>query len=352
MSDSKIGVILEKVLSRPISFHRIFATIGGGAAEGLFLSQAYYWSFRTTLGNGWFYKTAQQWGQETALTRREQERSRKRLIGLGILEEKREGLPSRLYYRVNRSKLYKIIEKTSLNSCDCQIVTNDKLDCKNSQTSSSDVANNLYTENTYRDYNRDYLQRTPPIIPQGVEEGESNSTIAEIVKEEKLHQEVIEAEVVENLSFSSQEKQESRVEPESHSKGLNVPASENHSHFVPSAGKDISTGKPCNPWIGKMIDADGGVVDNHCLEPGFLNYLIKFHSDTRYFKNKTGAGLEIAIASWAQKTVPGRQQQVSQLWRRYKQQENSPLSGMTLGEAEREYKRSQRNAKLNQWIRE
>ena len=190
-----------------------------------------------------------------------------------------------------------------------------------------------------------------PLTPQGGDCGsEPQAIIAEIVEEVKPVIETGEdvsliqpSLVVQNESISGTTKDLSL--------GSNISADENHSQFVPLVGKDLSTGRPYNPWIGQLVNTDG-VVDSHCLEPGFLNYLIKFHSDTRYFKNKTGAELEIAIASWAQKMVPGRQQQVSQLWKKYKEQEDSPLSGMTLGEAKREYKRSQRNAKLNQWIRE
>ena len=162
--------LIERLLAKPIAFHRIFATIGGGVSEGVFLSQAYYWSFRTTIDDEWFYKTQQEWCEETALNRREQEAARKRLIKLGILEEKKQGMPSQLYYRVNRSVLYELIRTEAGNPRGCKIVQNDNLD-----TESMDKSTNLpvqkdiqsiYTENT--------SETTSPLTPQGERGSERN----------------------------------------------------------------------------------------------------------------------------------------------------------------------------------
>ncbi|MBN3951917.1 MAG: hypothetical protein HWQ38_37825 [Nostoc sp. NMS7] len=162
--------LLDSLLAKPIAFHRIFATIGGGATEGLFLSQAYYWSFRTTLEDNWFYKTQKEWCQETALTRNEQTTARKRLLKLKILEEKKEGLPSQLFYRINRERLYELILTKGSNPDGCQIVENDNLDISSLQNPVSKPATNniqsIYTENT--------SETTSPLTPQGEKEGERN----------------------------------------------------------------------------------------------------------------------------------------------------------------------------------
>ncbi len=100
---------LATLLTRPIAFHRIFAAVGGGACAGLFLSQAFYWTPRTKDADGWFYKTQQEWEEETALTRREQESVRKQLAAKNLLEEKKEGVPCRLYYRINKEGLMRAI---------------------------------------------------------------------------------------------------------------------------------------------------------------------------------------------------------------------------------------------------
>ncbi len=96
---------LTSLLTRPIAFHRIFATIGGGACCGLFLSQAFYWTQRTKDPDGWFYKSQVEWEEETALTRYEQENVRRELKSRGLIEEKKEGIPCRLFYRINKDSL-------------------------------------------------------------------------------------------------------------------------------------------------------------------------------------------------------------------------------------------------------
>ncbi|WP_437421110.1 helix-turn-helix domain-containing protein [Stutzerimonas chloritidismutans] len=65
------------------------------------LSQAIYWSKRTDNADGWFYKTMEEWASETGMTRSEQESARKKLVSAGVLEEKKKGVPCRLFYRVN-----------------------------------------------------------------------------------------------------------------------------------------------------------------------------------------------------------------------------------------------------------
>ena len=93
--------MFHTILDRPIAYHRILAEVAGSVGGGVFLSQALYWSKRTTLPDGWFYKTAEQWWEETYLTRREQETIRKRLVALKVLEEQKRGVPAKLHFRLN-----------------------------------------------------------------------------------------------------------------------------------------------------------------------------------------------------------------------------------------------------------
>ncbi len=105
---------LSELLARPIAYHPIFAKIAGGAVPGIFLSQAFYWTNIIELTNpsrdGWFYKTRDDWQLETLLTRREQETARRQLRSLGILEEKRQDVPARLYYRLNKTALLALLQ--------------------------------------------------------------------------------------------------------------------------------------------------------------------------------------------------------------------------------------------------
>ncbi|WP_421174134.1 hypothetical protein [Aeromonas enteropelogenes] len=95
-------------LDRPIAFHRPFVTLSGSVTAALFLSQAMYWSKRCKEGadgQNWFYKTQAEWEEETGLSRREQEGARKALRSIGVLVEKREGIPAKLYFRIDYGAL-------------------------------------------------------------------------------------------------------------------------------------------------------------------------------------------------------------------------------------------------------
>ena len=49
---------------------------------------------------GWFICSQEQWTQEIGLTRWEQETARRALRRAGLLEERRLGMPARLWFRV------------------------------------------------------------------------------------------------------------------------------------------------------------------------------------------------------------------------------------------------------------
>ncbi|WP_367302450.1 hypothetical protein [Vibrio coralliilyticus] len=100
-------------LDRPIAFHRSFVKMGIGITGALMLSQSIYWSRRTN-SSGWFYKTQEEWQDETGMTRRELDTARKKLRQLGILEEKKQGVPCRVFYRINEPNLIVQMEQTSL----------------------------------------------------------------------------------------------------------------------------------------------------------------------------------------------------------------------------------------------
>ena len=98
-------------LDRPIAFHRVFKTLTKSTNAALMLSQGVYWEKRTTDPDGWFWKTQDEWEDETGLTRYEQEGAREVLgaikdkDGNKIFEEKLAGLPARMHFRVNLDAL-------------------------------------------------------------------------------------------------------------------------------------------------------------------------------------------------------------------------------------------------------
>lgn len=106
------------------------------------LSQAVYWSKRTNEKHGWFYKTQEEWEEETGLTRREQETARRRLKEIGVLQEKYQGVPRKVYFRICAKALSASL--TSLHESAILECTNAS-DC-NEQTSHAITENT--TENT------------------------------------------------------------------------------------------------------------------------------------------------------------------------------------------------------------
>jgi hypothetical protein len=70
------------------------------------LSQAVYWSKRTSDDEGWFWKTADEWEDETGMSYEEQKSARDRLRKTSFWEEDRRGIPCKLYYRVDLDALW------------------------------------------------------------------------------------------------------------------------------------------------------------------------------------------------------------------------------------------------------
>jgi len=97
------------LLDRPIAFHRCLAELGGSVNAGLMLSQAVYWAKRTKAADGWFWKTAEEWQDETYLTRTEQATARKQLKRLSCWQEELRGVPAKLFYRVNLDELDRLL---------------------------------------------------------------------------------------------------------------------------------------------------------------------------------------------------------------------------------------------------
>lgn len=94
--------LLLEVFDSPVSFHRCLVPITGGVTAALMLSQAIWTSQEIDhTANGWFSRSQEQWAEATGLTRWEQETARRALRSSGFLEERRIGMPAKLWYRVH-----------------------------------------------------------------------------------------------------------------------------------------------------------------------------------------------------------------------------------------------------------
>lgn len=154
MEYSELVNVIKAVLRRPIAYHRVFAELAGKTSAGVMLSQAWYWSHRTDDDDGWFYKTRDDWFDETGMTRTEQETARKRLLERGLLEEKLAGMPGKMHYRVNverivsllaenpptgRRKTYQQAGRVSANMSDENPPTDPYIDSETTTETKSDI---------------------------------------------------------------------------------------------------------------------------------------------------------------------------------------------------------------------
>ena len=94
---------MKLAFDRPIAFQRPFVTICGSVNSALMLSQAVYWHNRC--GDDWFFKTAEEWTEETGLTVEEQKGARKRLKERGFISEKLSRVPPVVHFRVEGEKI-------------------------------------------------------------------------------------------------------------------------------------------------------------------------------------------------------------------------------------------------------
>ncbi len=103
--------LLLEVFDLPVTFHRCLVPITGGVTAALMLSQA-IWTAQTIQSNsdGWFAKSRDEWTEETGLTRWEQETARRALRTAGFLEERRVGVPAKLWFRVRPEAVWRALQ--------------------------------------------------------------------------------------------------------------------------------------------------------------------------------------------------------------------------------------------------
>lgn len=103
--------LLLEVFDLPVTFHRCLVPIAGGVTAALMLSHA-IWTAQTIEGNsdGWFSKSRDQWTEEIGLSRWEQETARRALRTAGFLEERRIGVPAKLWFRVRPEAVWRALQ--------------------------------------------------------------------------------------------------------------------------------------------------------------------------------------------------------------------------------------------------
>jgi len=93
--------VLLDVFDLPVSFHRCLVPVTGGVTPALMLSHAIWLTQGLdAAAAGWFTRSQAQWTDEIGLSRSEQESARRALRESGFLEEQRQGLPAKIWFRV------------------------------------------------------------------------------------------------------------------------------------------------------------------------------------------------------------------------------------------------------------
>lgn len=113
----QVGTVSAALGQSYVSYHPLLATVTGNVKAALFLSHAISWSRYVHQSqpdrDGWFWLRATDWLEGAGLSGREQATARNILKGLGILEEKRIGVPAKIWYRVNLDRLGQVVAKST-----------------------------------------------------------------------------------------------------------------------------------------------------------------------------------------------------------------------------------------------
>ena len=83
--------VKDMLPNRVVGYSPDLARMVGGATTGLFLSQLLFLSDKGANPEGWVYKSEAEMGQETGLTKREQQTARRKLLALGVIAIMRGG---------------------------------------------------------------------------------------------------------------------------------------------------------------------------------------------------------------------------------------------------------------------
>jgi hypothetical protein len=101
--------VKDMLPNRVVGYSPDLARIVGGATTGLFLSQLLFLSDKGANIEGWVYKSEQEMGQETGLTKREQQTARRKLLALGVIAIMRGGWKNTYHFKVLWEKLYQVL---------------------------------------------------------------------------------------------------------------------------------------------------------------------------------------------------------------------------------------------------
>jgi hypothetical protein len=101
--------VKDMLPNRVVGYSPDLARMVGGATIGLFLSQLLFLSDKGANPEGWVYKSEQEMGRETGLSKREQQTARRKLLSLGVIAIMRGGWKNTYHFKVLWEKLAQVI---------------------------------------------------------------------------------------------------------------------------------------------------------------------------------------------------------------------------------------------------
>jgi len=147
-------------MGEPNAYYSNFAKITGATAA-IFLSQFLYWDGKQSDPDLWIYKKYKAIIDETGLSEREIDTARVRLKNLGIMEEKRKGVPPILYFRFDWQKLTTLLnDKRTNQKAQNVLIEKDGSYSLTSAKRTNQKAQTVpdITENTNREYTENNTQ--------------------------------------------------------------------------------------------------------------------------------------------------------------------------------------------------
>ncbi len=98
--------ILRELNQKPIAYYPVYRQITGSTTGGILLSQLMYWFAKKDK----IFKTDKEIMEETMLTKKELENSKKLIKQLDFITVSREGIPAKTYYEIDWEKFEKYME--------------------------------------------------------------------------------------------------------------------------------------------------------------------------------------------------------------------------------------------------
>jgi hypothetical protein len=98
-----------RTLGRTVAYYPVFSKIFENSNCGVFISQMLYWEGKQDDEEGWIRKPLNEIEEELHFTRYEMETIRKRLKEAKVLEECRMGMPAKLHFKFDWSRVNDLI---------------------------------------------------------------------------------------------------------------------------------------------------------------------------------------------------------------------------------------------------